>query len=196
MMHQKEVLIAHSRTDLNARPPLISEYLCAPAKTSAALPRHVCRRRCRRSQARCPTAGHDSASGRRWSRRDDCICDRGNRPGHRGRRMHAFRRRRFSAGRVVTRLANAGQLLVLGCQKHRVFGSPRERCTSRPGDPSPADLGGISEPGPRAARMWEARAAPPDLRGKIRIVPWPLPVRKPPWPAARTDPLPVPGPRS
>jgi hypothetical protein len=34
-MHQKEVLIAHSRTDINARPPLISQYPCAPAKTSA-----------------------------------------------------------------------------------------------------------------------------------------------------------------
>jgi hypothetical protein len=43
-MHQKEVLIAHSRTDdLNTRPPLISQYLCAPAKTSAVFPRHACR---------------------------------------------------------------------------------------------------------------------------------------------------------
>ena len=79
---------------------------------------------------------------------------------------------------------------------------------------APATLGTASDPDARGAhrgretpaqqtleaslsrgpgrRGWEARAAPPDLRGKIRIVPWPLPVRKPPWPAARTDPLPVP----
>jgi len=36
--------------------------------------------------------------------------------------------------------------------------------------------------------MWEARAAPPDLRGKIRIVPWPLPVRKPPWASCANGP--------
>src|SRR6476659_9928352 len=28
------------------RPPLISQYPCAPAKTSAVFPRHACRRQC------------------------------------------------------------------------------------------------------------------------------------------------------
>ena len=46
----------HPRTDIVAD---------APAETSAALPHHVCRRRCRRNPARRPTAGHDRASGQR-----------------------------------------------------------------------------------------------------------------------------------
>ena len=40
-------------------------WLTRLAETSAALPHHVCRRRCRRNPARRPTAGHDRASGQR-----------------------------------------------------------------------------------------------------------------------------------
>ena len=61
---------------------------------------------------------------------------------------------------------------------HRGRGAPAQQTleASLSRGPGDADLG----------------RAPLNLRGKIRIVPWPLPVRKPPWPAARTDPLPVP----
>ena len=58
----------------------------SPAKTSAAFPRRVCRRRCRQSPVRYPTVAHDRASGQRslWS--NGCSYDRGNRPARHGRR--------------------------------------------------------------------------------------------------------------